>query len=180
MTARADKDPLALYLETYEEAWKTEHEEVKHALWRFEDNLAVGLGLFRAIHSRYWTWRDRIDSGEEYRQEDEAALRERFEGWLRPCREVLRRLELLEAHYGTVEGASEFRRNYREALQILETWETAAEEPIATSAASPRRVGAQPIRSLTLEGGVGELDRLAPPAAESAPLRHRIDDSKVF
>ena len=31
MTARADKDPLAIHLETYEEGWKTDHEEMKRA-----------------------------------------------------------------------------------------------------------------------------------------------------
>src|SRR5437773_373968 len=94
MTVGAENDPLSVHLEAYEEAWRTEHEEVKHALWAFEDRLAVGLGLFEVIHTRYWTWRDRvISSDEEYTAEDESAFRERFVSWLRPHEQILQRLQ---------------------------------------------------------------------------------------
>src|SRR5438445_13003893 len=118
------EDLVSRQLEIYEEAWKKDHEEVKTSLWNFEDNLAVGLALFQVIHDRYWTWRDRVIRGREQCDvEDEKAFKERFAWWLRPCKQVMRKLDELESEYGSVEGGREFRRHCLEARQILETWE---------------------------------------------------------
>ncbi len=183
MTTRAARDPLAIHLETYEEAWTTGHEEVKRALWAFEDRLAVGLGLFEVIHSRYWTWRDRVVSGEdEYTPEDEQSFKERFECWLRPCVEVLKRLENLEPLYGSVAGAGEFRRKCREAAQILASWEplvSATEEESEPGESGPRRVADHGLRPLTLENAA-EVERIMRPAPESVPLTPRVDDRLFF
>src|SRR5207248_10173031 len=108
-----------------EESWKRDHDEVQRILWRFEDNLAVGLALFKVIHDRYWTWRDRVIRGiEAYDVKCERSFRERFVWWLRTCEGVTKTLDRLESKYGSVEGGRDFRRHFQEALQILEKWES--------------------------------------------------------
>lgn len=179
----ASTDPVSQQLGLYEESWKTDHEEVTRKLWRFEENLAVGLALFKVIHDRYWTWRERVVRGiEEYDPRDEQELRQRFVSWLRPCSEVTRRLEDLESQYGPVEGGWPFRRLCLEAQQILETWK----RPVPAS--SPKRpateeragVAAHASRALTAEQLAEELDRASMPASESVPLKHPPDYTKAF
>jgi hypothetical protein len=176
-------DPLGRQLEIYEESWKTDHEEVKRVVLRFEDKLAVGLALFKAIHDRYWTWRDRIISGaEEYDPQEEQEFKERFAWWLRPCGSVMRQLEQVEARYGAVEGGQQFCRFYREARQVLETW--TAPEPLtqeATSAYELEDVPADTDRALTLEKMAEVLGQVSRPSEQpSVPLKHPIDYNQAF
>jgi hypothetical protein len=158
MSTPTEKDPLAVHLESYEEAWTSDHEEVKRVVWTFEDKVAVGLALFDVIHSRYWTWRDRVVRGqEEYAPEYETAFKERFEWWLRPCSKVVKRLEALEAEYGSLAGAGEFRRKFQEALQILASWEPS------------RWVLGAKVQDETMPDN-GQLEEIEPqPTEESAP-----------
>jgi hypothetical protein len=176
MAPTRSTDPLGKQLEVYEESWKTDHEEVKRTLWRFEDMLAVGLALFKAIHDRYWAWCDRVRRGtKEYDPAEEQEFKERFAGWLRPCDQILRRLEHLEAQYGAVEGGPRFRQFYQEASQILERW--TPPRPATETTRAPAHTG----RALTVQQMADALDRVSRPAAEgSVPLQHPIDETKAF
>jgi hypothetical protein len=176
MSAARPIDPLAKQLEVYEESWKAEHEEVKRTLWRFEDQLAVGLALFKAIHDRYWTWRERVCRGvRAYDPEEEQEIKGRFAGWLRPCEEVERVLILLEAQYGPIEGAPQFRRFFQEASQILEKWTRPEPAP------APTRVSSHTDQATTMGQMAEALDRVSRPADEdSVPLRHPTDYNKAF
>jgi hypothetical protein len=168
-------DYLSKQLEFYGEACLKEHEAVKRTLWQFEDNLAVGLGLYKAVHDRYWTWLDRVRRGKEPRDPNvEAAFKDRFEWWLRPCSPVMERLQQLESEYGEVAGADEFRRAYEEALQTLEFWTPQC------GAEKERRVPAHTSQALTPEQMAECLDRVSKPTAESVRLKHRIDYSQSF
>ncbi len=175
-------DPLRRQLELYEESWKTDHEEVKRSLWHFEDTLAVGLALFQAIHNRYWTWRDRVLTGdEEFDSQEELAFKNRFVWWLRPCKGILRRLEKLETRYGTVEGASEFRRYVREARQILEAWTSPAPRDADDDEELLKDIAVHTDRVLSLEQTAAELDQVSQPSAQqSVPLKHKPDYRKAF
>lgn len=176
-------DLLGKQLELYEESWKTDHEEVKRVLWRFEDKLAVGLALFKVIHDRYWSWRDRIISGiENYDPEEEQEAKVRFIWWLRPCKAVTRQLDQLEKKYSVVEGGSQFRRFYREAQQILATW--TSHELLgqgATRGDEWENTLAHTDRALTLEEMAAELGKISQPSEQvNVPLKHRIDYDQVF
>jgi hypothetical protein len=166
-------NPFSRHLEVYEDSWKTEHEQVKKGIWKFEDKLAVGVALFKAIHDRYWTWRDRVARGAEaYDPEDEQEIKECFASWLRPCEHVAARLEQLEDQYGSVEGGREFRRYCLEAKRILETW--------GVPAAWSVRVSAHTCRTFDAGQLAEELDEVSRAAPESIPLKHKPDYSQVF
>jgi hypothetical protein len=177
-------DLVRKQLELYEDAWKPDHEEVKCRLWRFEDNLAVGLALFKVIHDRYWNWRDRVTRGlADYDAAQEEDIKERFAWWLRPCKQVMRSLSELEKEYGSVEGATPFRRCYLEARQILESWTSPL--PPCRMEASDEEVGevivpAHATRPMDAAGLAGELRHATRPAEESVPLKHPPDHTLVF
>jgi len=175
---------LRRQLEIYEESWKGDHEEVKRSLWAFEDNLAVGLALFKVVHDRYWSWFERVQSGKcEYEQEEEARFKADFAWWLRPCKHVLKRLIELEAEYGAVEGAPQFRRSYLEARRLLSTWETPTPTQVKSAVPSKRTeaVSAHTQRVLSLAQMSNALDAVSQPVSrESLPLKHKIDCTQVF
>jgi hypothetical protein len=183
MANTMETDSLGRLIQVYQESWKTDHEEVKRHLWRFEDMLAGGLALFRAIHDRYWTWRERVISGkEDYDRGEEQAIKERFNWWLVPCKDVLQKLEKLEAKYGVVEGGREFRRACDEAKQILKTWATPRP---ATKSTIPEveveKIPTHTNRALTMEEMAKELNEASQPTTQpSVPLKHKVDYSQVF
>jgi len=168
------KDPISKQLELYEESWKTDHEQVKCTLWKVEDNLAVGLALYKTvILDRYWSWRDRVMRGAEmFRRQDEEEFKSRFVLWIRVCNELVDQLDHLERKYGLVEGGREFRRTFGEAKVILEKWEPP--QP-------PQRAVAQTERAMTAQQLAQELDKVCQPARqEHVPLQGKTDYGPVF
>src|SRR5688572_18149370 len=114
------RSPLTRQLEAYEEAWREDHEEVKRC-WHFEDQLEIGIGLFRVIHDRSMAWRQRVFRGvEPVSQEADEAWRDCFQRWLRPCKRAEQRLAHFERLYGAVAHAADFRECVRHAWEILD------------------------------------------------------------
>jgi hypothetical protein len=170
-------DVFSRQLEVYEEAWKADHEEVQRRLWQFEDNLAMGLGLYKFIYSRYVNWWDRVARGREtYDATEEDAFEARFAWWLRPCQRVTDKLEQLEQEYGTVEGGALFRRYCLEARQILDNWTS----PSASEEEGRRAVQAHTSQGMNSEQLSAQLKRTTRPTPENVPLRHAPDYTRVL
>lgn len=174
MSTIKKKVPLSKHLDVYEESWKPDHEDVKNQLWNFEDQVAVGLALYKSVvHNSYWAWFERVERGTEpydsIREEEHKRL---FEQWVALSEAVIGRLNSLEATYGTVDGGRNLRSTYREALSILEKWE---------SPKAPLRAQSHTARARSAQELAGELNKISHPAEnESVPLEFRTDYGKVF
>jgi hypothetical protein len=164
--------PLSKHLDMYEESWKPEHEDVKNRLWNFEDQLAVGLALYKSgVHNSYWAWFERVERGTEgydaVREEEHKAL---FRQWVGVCEIVIGQLNSLEETYGTVDGGRNLRGTYREAKSILDKWE---------SPKAPLR--ADTAKGMSAQELAGELNKISHPAEHgSVPLKFPTDYDKVF
>jgi hypothetical protein len=181
MTNRTD--PVGKQLETYEESWKTAHEQVKAELWQLEDSLAIGLALFKVIHDRYWYWRERVLSGTvEYNPDDERGHKARFSSWLRTCKSIMAHLVRSESKYGTVESGQQIRRCFHEARQILDTW-TAPEQPSLERECSTESqdLPSHTDRVMDLDQLADGIERVSRPTPQAnVPLKHKPDYSQVF
>jgi hypothetical protein len=118
------QSPISKQLEAYDEGWMSAHAEAMNCRI-FEDLLAVGISIFRAIARSNAAWRQRVSQGlEDFNASTDEERRAWFQKWLQPYEagEVLSRLEGYEAEFGFIEGAMEFRTCYEEAKQILAHW----------------------------------------------------------
>ena len=170
--------PIDRQLEAYEEAWKQDHIEAMRCR-DFEETLAVGIAIFRALVQIDTTWRERVSRGvEEYSVEEDQALRASFLSWLRPCAQGLERLRYFETRFDAVEGSAEFRRCCEEAKEIVAEWKSPA-PPVQGS--EEENIVAHTDRALTTAELAQALDRVSKPSEQpSVPLGFDPDAFPLF
>lgn len=121
----ADRRGLPVYrqLEAYAESWKPNHAEAM-ACRDWEDAIAVGLAIYRMVWERQHAWRDQVFRGViPYSEEDDRDHQARLANWLGTTKDVLSEsLPGLEARFGEVEGAAEFRRCAEAVEGVLSAW----------------------------------------------------------
>lgn len=114
--------PIGRQLRVYEEGWKGDHDEALR-FWDFQENLSVGIAIFHAIAHRNISWRQRVSQGvESFRPEDNDEVLGLFQCWLQSCDLATARLEYFEQEFGSVEGASQFRKCCHKATQTVASW----------------------------------------------------------
>jgi hypothetical protein len=174
MAMTKKRAPLSKHLDMYEESWKPEHEDVKNQLWHFEDQLCVGLALYKSVvHNSYWAWFERVERGSEsYDLARENEHKQLFVQWAGVCEIVIQRLNSLEVVYGTVDGGRNLRATFREAQSILENWD------------SPKlllRVPSQAAKSRSAADLAEELNKISHPTDDkTVHLKYKTDYDKVF
>jgi hypothetical protein len=148
--------------------------------WDFAENLAVGIGIFHTLVQIDVSRRQRVAQGlEEYSAEEDAAMRECFRWWLRPCDQAMARLRHFENVFGVVESAAEFRRCREEAHDIVAEWRPAranlvSQQPGETIVAHAHQV----LTTAELSEGLARVSR--PIQKESVALGFNPDDYPLF
>jgi hypothetical protein len=166
-------------LAAYEEGWQREHDEAMRCR-DFEENLAVGVGIFRALVQVDVCRRQRVASGleKENAQEDDDML-ECFKWWLRSGRQALEQLRHFEGKFGTVDGAVAFRECCQETQEIVSEWRRAALQ--RAGAGEQRALIAHTNQPLSTAEMAQALDKVSRPTAEeSVPLGFNPDDLPLF
>jgi hypothetical protein len=114
--------PIERQLETYEEEWKRDHDAAMFCL-EFEEILALGIGIYSAIEQVYASWQASVSRGEEeFRTEDEQAMKGLFLRWLDLCYHAERQLADYEGQFGVVDFARDFRQTGLRAKGVLANW----------------------------------------------------------
>jgi hypothetical protein len=112
---------LAEQFEQDRESWKPDHAEVM-ACYRLSDHLEFGLRHFRGVRAEDELWSSMVQMGKTpFDSKVAKYFREKYEWWIRPCDELLRRIDNFEKTGHKVEGASEFREARLLTLTILST-----------------------------------------------------------
>ncbi len=174
MTPR--QGPLTRQLEAYEEGWKKDHDQAM--LCRdFEEFLAIGVAVFRALVQVDSTRRQRAASGlEAPSPEDDGEMLDYFRRWLEMGKKAMEDLRSFEDQFTAVDGAAEFRRCFREAGEIVAEWIPAVKKP-----AQEGCIVAHTERPMTAAEMAQALDRVSKPAQrESEPLPFNPDDYPLF
>jgi hypothetical protein len=128
-TAEISFSPVQRQLAAYEEAWRADHDEALRCRVE-EDLLAVGVMLFHLLRRIEQTWRDQVFRGlREYSPEEDAAHQQHYRNWLRTSETSLSRLLPLEARFGSVANAAEFRDCVARAHALLAAWTPPALSP---------------------------------------------------
>lgn len=166
--------PISRQLEAYEDGWKTDHDEAMRC-WDFEENLAVGISIFRALVQLDVNRRQRIAQGvEELSAEEDQAMLAWFQWWLRPRDQALARLRALEEKFDTLSRAAEFRHCCEEAEEIVAEWRPAAP---GLAADQMQKIVAHTSEAHTPASLARILDHVSRPAEQdSVPLGFNPDD----
>jgi hypothetical protein len=167
---------LTRQLEAYEEGWQKDHADAMRCR-DFEEFLAVGVAVFRALAQVDAARRQRIARGlEEPSPEDDRELLDHFRRWLATARLVREELRSLEDQFEAVDGSAEFCRCVKEAREIVAEW-----VPAIAPEAGPEQVVAHTERPQSGAEMAQALDRVSRPAPqESGPLPFNPDDDPLF
>lgn len=104
--------------EDRDEAWKPEHNAAMNCR-DLEDTLQRGLGWFYIIRLGDESWSKKVQSGETAFDADRvASIRSAYEWWLKPCDQILQRIQEVEREYEVV-NAAEFRRAFLRARRLV-------------------------------------------------------------
>jgi hypothetical protein len=102
------------------ERWRSH--DTAMACFEFEDLLQAGLRIFRDFESYRQRWQARIDAGQiTYDEDEDAQILALLQLWLIPAHTMEDVLGRLEAKFGTISGADDFRTCVRRARQLLES-----------------------------------------------------------
>jgi hypothetical protein len=179
MKTTSRRSPIDRQLEAYQEAWKPEHNEAMRCR-DFEEALAVGIAIFRALARLDTAWRQRVSQGTEtYDPETEETLRGFFHWWLQPCTTAMERLRYFEGRFDAVEGAADFRRCCEETQEILQEWKTPTPPHDDQERNEPIIPDTDAL--LTTDQMAAALEQVSQPTEqESAPLDFNPDDYPLF
>ena len=103
------------------ERWRSNHDTAM-ACFEFEDLLQAGLRIFRDFESYRQRWQARIDAGQiTYNEDEDAQILALLQLWLIPAQTMEDVLGRLEAKFGTISGADEFRTCVQRAKQLVQS-----------------------------------------------------------
>jgi hypothetical protein len=121
MTTR-HSSPISRQLQAYEEGWKAHHDEAMR-FWDFQEQLAIGIAIFKAITSRNESWRERVSQGlDSFSEEENTDVLGLFKRWFKVADRNLSRLEVYEEQFGQIDVSADFRECYDTAEKTIANW----------------------------------------------------------